>query len=95
MSEHIQVCTLVSTLLFLKTESDLRGVGPYVKENKTGHCVACKIPVPSQWCGLQEEKMERASWPSLTGAQLPQILVILLVIYELVWTGIHHPYPGR
>lgn len=92
-SEYTQVLTAVSTLLFLKWESDLRGVGPYVKETKTVAVWACKILVPPQWCGLQEEKMERASWPSLAGAQLPQILVILWVIYELVWAGIHHPTP--
>lgn len=39
--------------------------------------------------------MERASWPSLAGAQLPQILVILWVIYELVWAGIHYPTPWQ
>lgn len=61
------------------------------KKTKPAAVWACKILVPSQWCGLQKEKMERASWPSLAGAQLPQILVILCVIYELVWAGIHYP----
>lgn len=39
--------------------------------------------------------MERASWPSLTGAQLPQILVILQVIYEFIWTEMHYPTPWQ
>lgn len=62
------------------------------KKTKPAAVWACKILVPSRWCRLQE-KMERASWPSLAGAQLPQILVILWVIYELVWAGIHYPTP--
>lgn len=63
------------------------------KKTKLAAVWACKILVPSWWCRLHEEKMERASWPSLAGAQLPQILVILWVIYELVWAGVHYPTP--
>lgn len=51
-SEHIQFCTVVSTLLYLTMESGLRGVDPYMKENKASRCVASEIPVPSHWCGL-------------------------------------------
>lgn len=50
---------------------------------------AYKIPLPSQWCGLQED--DEASWLALlTWAQLPQIRVILKVIYELFWTAIRY-----
>lgn len=60
-----------------------------MKETELVTVWAHKIPLPSQWCGLQEEDGQ-AGWPSLTWAQLPQILVILKVIYELFWTGIRY-----
>lgn len=65
------------------------------KKTKPASMWACKILVPSQWCGLQEEKMERTSCPPLLGLSCPKYLWYCGLFMSLSGLGFTIIHPGR
>lgn len=65
-------------------------------ERKQNHLLCGAVKFLCHLGGVgYKKKMEQANWPSLTGAQLPQILVILKVIMSSSGPGFTTLHPDR